>query len=263
LLTFFYKTEKGRMVADNIHGMKRKYKGTYGASVVRLFRNVAACVGMNEKMLQSKGLSFESVHVHPGSHAGYFPGAKSINFKLTFDPTSGKIWGAQAIGEDGVERRIDIISTAMQGNLTVEDLANLELCYAPPLGSAKDPVNMAGMVAQNIVEGLVTQVGSGTTRKMEDMLEDPFFFLDVRNPGEIEMKGTISDGPVINIPLNDLRDRLHELDKNSRYVLVCQSGQRAYYAYRILKQNGFDHISNLSGAFITHGHMSRRASAQN
>jgi NADPH-dependent 2,4-dienoyl-CoA reductase/sulfur reductase-like enzyme len=134
---------QGRMVADNIYGLNRKFKGTYAAAVVRSFDLIAAAVGMNEKMLKSKHIPYQVVHVHPGSHAGYYPGAKSINFKLLFSPESGKIFGAQAVGEDGVEKRIDVISTAMHGNLTVEDLAELELCYAPPVGSAKDPVNVS------------------------------------------------------------------------------------------------------------------------
>jgi len=244
---------QGRMVADNIFlGAKRKYKGTYGASVVRMFKNIASCVGMNEKMLKAKGLPYDSVHVHPGSHAGYYPGAKAINFKLIFNPENGQIWGAQAVGEEGVEKRIDVVSTAMQGGMTVEDLANLELCYAPPVGSAKDPVNMAGMAAQNIVEGLVTQVGTGA-RTIQDVLKDPEVkILDVRNADEIEATGPIMDG-AITIPVNDIRSRINELDKNGKYVITCLSGQRGYYAYRILKQKGFNNIDNLSGAYKTWG----------
>lgn len=125
---------QGRMVADNIYGMNRSYKGTIAASVVRVFDLMAACVGVNEKLLKAKGLPHAAIHVHPGSHAGYFPGAKSINFKLVFNPEDGTIYGAQAVGEDGVEKRIDVISTAIQGGLKVDDLADLELCYAPPVG---------------------------------------------------------------------------------------------------------------------------------
>jgi len=155
---------QGRMIADNIYGMNRKFEGTYAASVVRVFDLIAACVGMNEKMLASKNIPYQSVHVHPSSHAGYFPGAKSLNFKLIFNPETGKILGAQAVGEAGVEKRIDVISTAMQGGLDVQDLADLELCYAPPVGSTKDPVNIAGMAAQNIIDGIVEQIYSGTDR---------------------------------------------------------------------------------------------------
>lgn len=147
---------QGRMVADNIHFLAqqpqtkkpllRSYKGTYGTSVVRSFHQYAACVGLNEKMLLARNIPYSCIHIHPGSHAGYYPGAQPVHLKLIFDPTGGKIYGAQAVGQDGIEKRIDVIATAMQGNMTVDDLAELELCYAPPVGSAKDVVNMAGMV---------------------------------------------------------------------------------------------------------------------
>jgi NADPH-dependent 2,4-dienoyl-CoA reductase/sulfur reductase-like enzyme/rhodanese-related sulfurtransferase len=240
---------QGRMVADNINGKGRTYKGTFGASVVRVFDLVAACVGMNEKMVEAMHLPFASIHVHPGSHAGYFPGAKSINFKLVFNPEDGAIYGAQAIGEDGVEKRIDVISTAMQGKLSVMDLAELELCYAPPVGSAKDPVNMAGMAAQNIVEGLVTQID---WKDLDDIAKDPdTVVLDVRNPGEISKMGVLIEG-ALNIPLDSLRSRMHELPKDKRIVVSCASGQRAYYACRILRQSNFERVDNLSGAFKTY-----------
>lgn len=135
---------QGRMVADNIFGKNRSYKGTFGVSVVRSFEQYAACVGMNEKMLMAKKIPYATVHTHSNSHAGYYPGAQKIHLKLIFDQKSGQIYGAQAVGTDGVEKRIDVIATAMQGNMTVEDLAELELCYAPPVGSAKDPVNYVG-----------------------------------------------------------------------------------------------------------------------
>ena len=240
---------QGRMVADNIFGSKlRKYKGTYGTSVVRSFKLYAACVGMNEKMLTAQSIPYTCIHIHPGSHAGYYPGAKQVHLKLIFDSESGKIWGAQAVGEDGVEKRIDVIATAMQGNLKVDDLAELELCYAPPVGSAKDVVNMAGMAAQNVVDGLVSQV---EWKDLEGFVHDPnTVILDVRNPGEIERTGKLAEG-AINIPLNDLRDRLGEIPKGKHLVVSCASGQRAYYACRILKQNGFADVDNLGGAFAT------------
>jgi len=240
---------QGRMVADNIFLEKKKtYKGTYGTSVVRSFRLYAACVGLNEKLLQSKQITYSSVHIHPGSHAGYYPGAKQVHLKLLFDPSDGKVLGAQAIGEDGVEKRIDVIATALQAGMTVDDLAELELCYAPPVGSAKDPVNMAGMAAQNIVEGLVSQVEwrdlEGLARQSDTVI------LDVRNPSEIARTGKIAQDAV-NIPLNDLRSHLDSLPKDKRLVVSCQSGQRAYYACRILQQNGFNRVDNLGGAFAT------------
>lgn len=220
---------QGRMVADNIFASRlgkelRRYKGTYGSSVVRSFKLYAACVGLNEKMLVAKKIPYSCVHIHPGSHAGYYPGAKQVHMKLIFDPSGGKIYGAQAVGEDGVEKRIDVIATAIQGNMTVDDLAELELCYAPPVGSAKDVVNMAGMAAQNIVEGLVSQV---EWKDLEKLAQEPgTILLDVRNPGEIERTGKLAEGAV-NIPLNDLRSHLEELPKDKHLVVSCASGQRA------------------------------------
>jgi rhodanese-related sulfurtransferase len=168
--------------------------------------------------------------------------------KLIFDPKTGKIFGAQAVGEDGVEKRIDVIATAMQGNMTVEDLAELELCYAPPVGSAKDVVNMAGMAAQNIVEGLVTKV---EWTQLESLAhEKETVILDVRNPGEIKRTGKIADNS-LNIPLNDLREHLGDIDKDKHVVVTCASGQRAYYACRILQQHGFEHVDYLGGAYLT------------
>lgn len=241
---------QGRMIADNIYGMNRKFKGTYAASVVRVFDLFAAAVGMNEKMLSSLGIPHQSVHVHPGSHASYFPGAKSLNFKLIFNPNTGAILGAQAVGEAGVEKRIDVVSTAMQGGLTVDDLADLELCYAPPVGSAKDPVNIAGMAAQNLIDGLVDQIDWKELKKVASL--PGVVVLDVRNVSEVAKDGALIEG-AINIPLDDLRTRLGEIPPDANRIIVsCASGQRAYYATRILKQMGkFETVQNLSGAWKT------------
>lgn len=241
---------QGRMVADNMYGMNRSFKGTYAASVVRSFDLIAAAVGMNEKMVKSKKLPYNEVHVHPGSHAGYYPGAKSINLKLLFNPDNGKIYGAQAVGEDGVEKRIDVISTAMQGNLTVEDLAELELCYAPPVGSAKDPVNVAGMAAQNIMEGFVQQIQWDQFAEAE---KDPnTVILDVRSANEVATAKLCDSA--LNIPLPELRDRIEEIPEGKKIVVSCASGQRAYYACRILMQQPHmaGKVFNLSGAFKTY-----------
>lgn len=244
---------QGRMVADNIHLQAqqkplRSYKGTYGTSVVRSFNEYAACVGLNEKMMIAKNIPYSCIHIHPGSHAGYYPGAKQVHLKLIFDPSGGKIYGAQAVGQDGIEKRIDVIATAIQGHMTVDDLAELELCYAPPVGSAKDVVNMAGMAAQNIVEGLVSQVEWKDLERLAH--EANTLIVDVRNPGEINNTGVIAEN-AINIPLNDLRSRLEELPKDKHLVVSCASGQRAYYACRVLKQNGFEHVDSLGGAYAT------------
>lgn len=240
---------QGRMVADNIYGLYRSFKGTYAASVVRSFDLIAASVGVNEKMLKAKKLNYNVVHVHPGSHAGYYPGAKSINLKLLFNPVDGKIYGAQAVGEDGVEKRIDIISTAMQGNMKADDLAELELCYAPPVGSAKDPVNMAGMAAQNIMEGFVKQI---QWDEFEEAQKDPnSVILDVRSVSEVAA-GKLCDN-ALTIPLDELRDRLEEVPKGKKIIVSCASGQRAYYACRILMQEPHfeGNVFNLSGAYKT------------
>ena len=212
---------------------------------------------MNEKMLVAKGLPFSCVHVHPGSHAGYYPGAKSVNFKLLFHPKTGQIWGAQAVGEDGVEKRIDVVSTAMQGNMTVYDLADLELCYAPPVGSAKDPVNIAGMTAQNVIDGMVEQVDWKDLKKVAALPD--VLVLDVRNAGEVTSNGALIEG-ALNIPLNDLRSRMGEIPSSAKRIVVsCASGQRAYYACRILKQSGkFEKVENLSGAWKTYSIVSDR-----
>jgi NADPH-dependent 2,4-dienoyl-CoA reductase/sulfur reductase-like enzyme/rhodanese-related sulfurtransferase len=239
---------QGRMAADNIYGKQRKFKGTWGVSVVRSFDLYAACVGLNEKFLLAKNIPYSCVHIHPSSHAGYYPGAKKVHLKLVFDPVSGRVYGAQAVGEDGIEKRIDVIATSMQGNMTVEDLAELELCYAPPVGSAKDPVNYAGMAAQNVVEGLVSMIEWGDMEKLAH--DQGTLVVDVRNPGEIANSGQISEN-AINIPLNDLRSRLDELPKDKHLVVSCASGQRSYYACRILMQHGFEHVDNLDGAYMT------------
>jgi rhodanese-related sulfurtransferase len=178
--------------------------------------------------------------------------------KLIFNKETGKIYGAQAVGKDGVEKRIDVIATAMQGNLNVQDLADLELCYAPPVGSAKDPVNFAGMVAQNVRDGMLTPIQH---YQIDRSTMDPsnVIILDVRNPGELAA-GQIPDyfnvaaQSVVNIPLNQLRSRIGEIsaDKNKRIVVSCRSGQRAYYASRILQHNGFTNVESLDGAFLTY-----------
>ena len=241
---------QGRMVADNIFRQKRrKYKGTYAVSVVRSFELYAACVGLNEKFLRSQKIDYQVVHIHPNSHAGYYPGAQQIHLKLLFDAATGKIFGAQAVGEDGVEKRIDVIATAMQGNMTVQDLADLELCYAPPVGSAKDPVNYAGMAAENIMDGLVSQV---EWHQLDALIADEsaVIVLDVRNPEEIAETSPISVH-AMNIPLDELRSNLDKLPREKTIVVSCMSGQRAYYACRILMQNGFKDVKNVGGAYKT------------
>lgn len=260
---------QGRLVADNVFSeiypskvqgnqtvqtTKQPYRGPLGTAVVRIFSLVAACTGLNEKTLKRLNRRYVAEYLHPNSHAGYFPGAHPINLKLLFDPQTGEILGAQATGKDGVDKRIDVIATAIMAKLKIEDLADLELCYAPPIGSAKDAVNMAGMIGENIRRG---QVKTITPTELETLFSakkniaadskdtQPVQVLDVRDAKERE-KGAIPDS--LHIPLNELRSRLSELPKDRRLVVSCQSGQRSYYACRILSQAGFDCI-NLAGAY--------------
>jgi rhodanese-related sulfurtransferase len=256
---------QGRLVADNIfHGTnaRRAYKGTYGVAVLRLWDQMAACVGLNEKILRSKQCVHDLtvIHIHPTNHAGYYPGASKLHIKVLFNKATGKIYGAQAVGGEGVDKRIDVIATAMQGGMTMDSLADLELCYAPPVGSAKDPVNYAGMVAQNIMDGLVSQVEwnelEGRLHVVSDdsnKFKSAAKFLDVRDAGEIAagVGSSVLVTDAVNIPLDSLRDRLHELDPSVPWIVSCASGQRAYYACRILLQNGFKAVSNLGGAYQT------------
>lgn len=234
---------QGRIVADNICGIPSRYRGTIGTAIVRVFGLTAACTGASERLLTRMGRTFQTLHLHPAQHASYYPGASPFAFKVLFDPASGELLGAQAVGADGLDKRIDVIATAIHGGLTVDDLAELELCYAPPFGAAKDPVNMAGMVGKNVREGLVRLA---QWREIA-ALPGHSTLLDVRDMTEVE-KGSIPGA--IHIPLNDLRRRISELPTDKEIVAFCASGQRSYNACRILMQHGFT-CRNLSGAFRT------------
>lgn len=234
---------QGRQVADVISGLNRKNKGSIGTAIVRVFGLAGASTGLNERQLQLSGKEFAVVHIQGKSHAGYYPNASAIVLKLIFHPTTGEIYGAQAIGADGVDKRIDIIATAIKGNLTVQDLPELEFTYAPPFGSAKDPVNMAGYAAMNIIEGISESI---QWYELEKMQEAGYQLLDVRGEGEIARLGSLNGA--INIPVDDLRARIGELSKETPIIVSCQSGLRSYIAERVLKQNGFT-VKNLDGAF--------------
>ncbi len=237
--------KQGRIVANNIVGLKESYKGTIGSAVAKVFDMTVASTGNNEKILKKLGVSYEVIHIHPGSHAAYYPGAFPISLKIIFDRTNGKILGAQAVGYDGVEKRIDVIATAIKGNLTVEDLKELELTYAPPYSSAKDPVNMLGFVASNIMKGYVD---SFQWHEVKALIENKSYFLDVREAIEAEL-GTI-DGSV-NIPLGELRSKLNELPRDKTIYIYCQVGLRGYIATRLLMQKGFQ-VKNLDGGLRTY-----------
>ena len=236
---------QGHLVADNIVGKQVAYKGTLGSSVAKVFDYTVASTGNNEKTLQHLGLNYQAVHIHPSSHASYYPGSAQISFKLLFDPQDGRILGAQGVGLGGVEKRIDVLSMAIKGGLTVEDLQDFEPCYAPPFNSAKDPVNLMGYYAVNIMEGLVKTVQYSDVDSL-DLNES--VILDVRESFEMLM-GSIPNS--INIPLGQLRHRLNELPVDKKIYITCQVGLRGYVACRLLMQHGFD-CYNIDGGYKTY-----------
>lgn len=235
---------QGRIAADNICGIKSKYQSTIGTAIVRVFKYTAACVGASEALLKSVGMPYHVVHLHPNSHAGYYPGAHPLALKVIFAPKTGRILGAQAVGVDGVDKRIDVIATAIKAKMTVHDLADLELCYAPPFGSAKDPVNLAGMAAQNVLAG---RVNVAQWHEVDQLVAEGALVLDVREKKERD-GGAIPNS--IGIPLGQLRSKLHELPHEKVILVHCASGQRSYNACRILMQKGFNCL-NLAGSFKT------------
>ncbi|KDN58091.1 CoA-disulfide reductase [Exiguobacterium sp. AB2] len=241
---------QGRLVADIINGRDVKYNGTMGTGIAKVFDMTVASTGWNEKRLKAAGKAFEAVHVHPGSHAGYYPGSTPVSLKLLFHPTTGEIYGAQGVGMNGVDKRIDVIATAMKGGLTVLDLPDLELSYAPPFSSAKDPVNMIGYVASNVVLGDNEVVH---WNEIDDLVQNGATLLDVRDESEHEL-GKIPGS--INVPLNSLRDHLDNYSKDETIYVTCQVGLRGYLASRILRQNGFK-VKNLSGGYKTWSQVKR------
>ncbi|WP_232698767.1 CoA-disulfide reductase [Brevibacillus daliensis] len=236
---------QGRLVADHINGLPVVYKGTLGTSIAKVFELTVATTGNNEKNLKRLGMPYQAIHLHPNSHAGYYPGASPIWFKLLFNKEDGKIYGAQAISVDGADKRIDVIATAIKGGLTVFDLPDLELAYAPPYSSAKDPVNMAGYMASNISQGLVDIV---QWHEIDEIVANGGLLIDVRDPNEVAA-GAITGSR--NIPLNDLRTRMEELPTDKVIHVSCQVGLRGYLAARILKQHGFQ-VKNLDGGYKTY-----------
>jgi NADPH-dependent 2,4-dienoyl-CoA reductase/sulfur reductase-like enzyme/rhodanese-related sulfurtransferase len=230
---------QGRIAADVIAGRKSRFRGTQGTSVIGVFGATVATTGASEKLLtRLKDKDFEKVYLFPNSHAGYYPGAKTIVLKVIFRKSDGRLLGAQALGQDGVEKRIDALAMAIQMGATVYDLEEAELCYAPPYGSAKDPVNFAGMVPADVLRGDMPLCHWPSI--------DGGFLLDVRNPPEIAVE---SIPGAVNIPLPQLRARLGELPRDRDILIICRSAQRAYYATRILLQNGFK-ARNLSGGMM-------------
>lgn len=234
---------QGRIAADVIAGRDSKYRGTQGTSICKLFGATIAQTGISEKTLKRIGdTDYEKIYLYPNSHAGYYPGAKMLVIKFIFRKSNGKVLGAQILGEDGVPKRIDSFAMAIQMGCTIYDLEESELCYAPPYGSAKDPVNFAGMVAADVLRG-------DMPIKHWEFVGDGFL-LDVRNPPELVVE---SIPGAFNIPLPQLRARLGELPKDTEILVFCRSAQRAYYATRILLQNGFK-AKNISGGMLSRSH---------
>jgi NADPH-dependent 2,4-dienoyl-CoA reductase/sulfur reductase-like enzyme/rhodanese-related sulfurtransferase len=238
--------KQGRIAADNAMGRQSIFNGAQGTAIVKVFDMTAASTGASEKILKKNNIPYLSSYTHSDSHAGYYPGAQLLSIKLLFTPDKGTLLGAQVVGKEGADKRIDVLATALRANMTVYDLEELELAYAPPYSSAKDPVNIAGFVAANILKG---DVENTYWQELADLDSNECVLVDLRTKKELEKIGTI-DGAV-NIPVDDLRQNIDKLDKKKTYVLCCAVGQRAYIGHRILKQKGFQ-SSNLSGGFVTY-----------
>ena len=237
--------KQGRVAADNAMGRRSIYRGALGTSIVKVFDLAIASTGSNEKTLVRQGIPFMVSYTHSGSHASYYPGSSPMAIKLIFSPSSGNILGAQIVGSDGVDKRIDVLATAIHAGMTVLDLEELELAYAPPFSSAKDPVNMAGFVASNILKG---DMDVAHWHELAALIQSGAVLLDLRGEEEIRAAGAIPDS--IHIPLDKLREELPNLERNKEYIPYCAVGMRGYLAHRILIQNGFN-SRNLSGGYRT------------
>ncbi|MCC3862768.1 CoA-disulfide reductase [Terrisporobacter petrolearius] len=236
---------QGRLVADILSGKDVEYKGTLGSLVAKVFDLTVAATGNNEKTLRDLDIPYEAIHIHPASHAGYYPGATQISFKMLFDPITGKILGAQGVGKGGIDKRIDLIANSIKAGFTVYDLQDTEVCYAPPYNSAKDPVNMLGYCGANIMENIVENT---QWYEVEDLVKNEEYILDVREEYEVS-NGSIKN--VVNIPLGQLRDRLNEIPKDKKIHVCCQVGLRGYIACTILNQYGYN-TSNIDGGYKTY-----------
>lgn len=232
---------QGRIAADNISGRNVKYKGTQGTAILKVFDLTVAMTGATEKDLKKTGIEYEKAYIHPANHVGYYPGAHQMHIKILFGRPEGKVLGVQIVGKDGVDKKIEVFATAIRFGSTVFELQDLELAYAPPYGSGKDVVNMAGFVAGNILDN------TAAIKHFEQLNKDDFL-LDVRSPAEVE-RGSISRA--VNIPVNQIREKLDELPKDKAVNIYCAVGIRSYIASRILRQQGFD-AKNLSGGYSSY-----------
>lgn len=235
--------KQGRIAADNICGGDCRYSGAQGSSIIKLFDMTIASTGANEKLAREAGLNFDTIVLSPNSHAAYYPDAKAMTMKVLFEKNSLRILGAQIVGYDGVDKRIDVLATAIRAGMTAVSLTELDLAYAPPYSSAKDPVNMAGYMIENLASGKVKQFHVRDVALLPD--DGSVTRLDARTPGEYQ-RGHIEG--FVNIPLDDLRERLQEIPPEKPVYVICQSGLRSYLACRILSQNGFD-CYNFSGGY--------------
>jgi rhodanese-related sulfurtransferase len=244
---------QGRIAADHIGGVPSRYSTTQGTSIVQVFDLVAGGTGLTERQLRAAGFDYRKVHLHPAQHATYYPGAASMHMKLLFDP-AGRILGTQVVGREGVDKRIDVLATALRAGMTVYELEHLELAYAPPFGSAKDPVNMAGFLAANLLRG---DVRFWYAEDHPEGTKDAQL-LDVRRRDEFDewhVPGSL------HIPHTELRDRLDELPRDRRILCYCRSGQRSYLAYRLLVQSGFREVATLAGGTLTFANVHREFTA--
>ncbi|KRM45722.1 FAD-dependent oxidoreductase [Lentilactobacillus parafarraginis] len=237
---------QGRQVADVIMGLNRRNRGGIGTAIVRSFDMAAASTGLNRRQLDEAGIAYQTIHITGQSHAAYYPGGTPLSLKVMFDAKTGQLYGAQAVGKASADKRIDVLSVAIKAKMSISDLPELELSYAPPFGSAKDPVNMAGYAGENLLEGLSDNIQFD---QVDDAVRNGAYLIDVRSPKELQRDGRLPDA--VNIPLDSLRDHLDGLPKNRPLIVSCRSGQRSYIAERILKNDGFD-VKNLDGAFLTY-----------
>jgi len=233
----------GRIVADHISGKVIREVASQGTAIVKVFDLTVATSGWNEKRLIAAGRPYLAIHNHPASHAGYYPGAQGMSLKLLVDPQSEEILGVQGVGHEGVDKRIDVIATAMRGGITAPELADLELAYAPPFSSAKDPVNMLGYISENVLSGLTP---TAQWNQVTDLVNEGYSILDVRTAGEVD-RGSLPGA--INIPIDEIRERQSELP-TGKILVTCQVGQRGHAATRLLREMGYPAI-NLDGGYMT------------
>ncbi|MFW7222098.1 FAD-dependent oxidoreductase [Citrobacter sp. BNK-42] len=236
---------QGRIAADNMLGRRSSYRGSQGTAICKVFSLNIGSLGLNEKQLKSHKGRVEKIYIHTANHASYYPGASMLSLKLLFDPDNGKILGAQAYGQKGVDKRIDVLSVAQRAGLRVTDLEHLELSYAPPFNSARDVINQAGMVATNVIIGDTEICHAGDIQELNG---ERYCIIDIRNPVEQSKFGKLPGA--LSIPLDSLRSNLQNIPVDKEVIIVCQSGLRGHVAYRILKANGYK-TRNLSGGFIT------------